>query len=315
MIQFGCPCGRSLSVADERRGTEKKCPDCGRLLIVPQDGGGVAQEAGAPPAEAVPAPVTPKAASGTDLPTKACPKCASRIAVSALACRHCGAFLDAISDAVSENAKSLAPDQGLPCERPNVPFWTGMFQTLKRVWLEPRTAFQSLAAEPNFGRAILFAGIFGGFGLAMYSVWGFLLQDALLNALPPQFVASQTPSSLPATVLSAALAPVASVLAALLGGCLYHVGLFITGATRRDLSTSLAVALYITGATYAVCAIPCCGIFLSLWILVLAPMALIHAHGCETWKGIAAVYWPLVLCCIPLGIIFLVFMARSHVGV
>ncbi len=311
-VQFGCPCGRSFTVNDERRGTERKCPDCGRLLVVPQASGGIAQEAGA---TSQPAPIAPEAASSPALPTKACPRCGARIAVSALACRQCGAFLDAFSDSVTEKLKETHSSGGLPCERPEIPFWTGMFQTFKMVWLEPRTAFGSLASEPNFGRAILFAGILGGFGLAMYFVCGFFFPGALLRGLPPQFVASQTPSSLPVTVLSAAFAPVASVLVALLGGCLYHLGLVLTGATRRNLSTSLAVALYVTGATYAVYAIPCCGIFLGLWILVLAPMALIHAHGAETWKAIVAVYWPLVLCCIPLGIIFLVSMARSQVGV
>ncbi len=315
MIQFGCPCGRNLSVSDERKGGEKKCPDCGRVLIVPQSGGGLAQEAGAA-GDAAPELVAPKSASGTDLPTKTCPKCGARIAVSALACRHCGAFLDAMSDAVSDKVKSMTPTQGLPCERPDVPFWTGMLQTLKLVWLEPRNAFSSLAGEPNLGKAVVFAALFGGLGLALYAVWSFLFQGMIQDVVPPQLAgAIEAPTSLAVTIFVAMISPIVVVLASLLGGCLYHLGLVLTGATRRELSTSLAVALYVTGATYAAYAIPCCGIFLALWMLVLAPMALIYAHGCETWKGIAAVYWPVVLCCIPLGIIFLVFMARANVGV
>lgn len=306
-LQFGCPCGRSLTVSDERRGTERKCPDCARLLIVPQSSGGVAQEVGAPPAEAGPAPVTPQAASGTDLPTKTCPKCAARIAVSALACRHCGAFLDASSDSVTEKLKGARVAGGLPCERPGIPFWTGMFQTLRMIWLQPRTAFRGLATEPALGRAFLFAAILGALGMGFSQFWGFLIVLFASPLLPAPIpgLDLRTALSLVSALLSFPIFFILTPVFCVLSAGVTHLGLTLTGATRSDFATTLAVALYVTGATYFVGIIPCCGIFLSLWILVLYPLALVYAHEAETWKAIVAVYWPVLLCCIPLGVFFL----------
>jgi hypothetical protein len=35
-LRFGCPCGRRLKVSADRSPTHGKCPDCGRVVPVPQ---------------------------------------------------------------------------------------------------------------------------------------------------------------------------------------------------------------------------------------------------------------------------------------
>ena len=52
MIQFTCPCGKTLDASDEQVGQTTRCPECGRELAVP--GGAAMQTADAPRASAVP---------------------------------------------------------------------------------------------------------------------------------------------------------------------------------------------------------------------------------------------------------------------
>ena len=104
-IRFECPCGRKLKVSLLERPSHGKCPDCGRVVPVPADGGAVVP-AETPTAD-MPAldqarldtwaqkHLAANASAGStpgrvEAGLRVCPKCGKPIHMGADACRTCG---------------------------------------------------------------------------------------------------------------------------------------------------------------------------------------------------------------------------------
>ena len=319
-IQFQCPCGRALIADEAHQGLSVKCPACGRDLLVP----------GTP---AAPATVLPSG-TATGAP---CPHCGTSPLPGAKHCQKCGAFLESASGPApafricgfcgaqilasaavcrscgraSDSAPSQAdPRPGLPWEhRASLGLWTAAFQTIKSVLLEPAEAFRIMRTGAA-GDAFLFLVIFGCGGAVVGAVWQAALQSTLMGFLsklgPPQ--ASSGPFN-PAMMglfqglLGIVFAPFVTILSWLLAASLTHLGLLVTGAARKDFPTTLAVYAYVQGAVGLFQLVPVCGgIVGAVWGLVCMIIGIVHAHGCQTWKGVLAVLWPILLgCCCGIG--------------
>ncbi|RUL83649.1 hypothetical protein [Tautonia sociabilis] len=116
-LRFACPCGRRLKVPSDRPPTHGKCPDCGRIVPVPNLGGAPEQRTDELLVEEsqyleqwaadhrrrgsrVPVNVPP----GPDAPPqhpqprderveaglRLCPRCARPVHLGSEVCRHCG---------------------------------------------------------------------------------------------------------------------------------------------------------------------------------------------------------------------------------
>ncbi len=83
-IVFTCECGRKLQVARELAGKKGKCPQCGKILVIPAESEPVQEEAPVPESDSV------EAVEGE---TQSCPHCGELIAVGAVFCTSCGTDL------------------------------------------------------------------------------------------------------------------------------------------------------------------------------------------------------------------------------
>ncbi len=289
---FQCPCGRALIADDVHRGLEVKCPACGRKLLVPDTPGAVAQESGqAPPPPATVAPAS------TGLP---CPHCGALFLRGEGKCPKCGAF-------VEDAGQPAARRPGLPWEhRAELGLWTAAFRTVRLVLLEPAQAFRAMSLDSPLNAAFLFLVIFGCGGAVIGAIWNVALQSVLTSFLASMGGAS---SRVPMPISSGAmramqgvlglfLAPFLPLFAWIITAGLAHLGLLVTGATRRDFVVTLAVFAYVDGAAGLFQILPFCGPLIGwVWGLICLIIGIVHAHGCETWKGALATLWPFLLCC------------------
>ena len=260
-IRFSCPCGRALAAAESLQGKKVRCPACKRVLAVPS-------------------------------PSPFCPHCRKDIPSWDLpACPHCKASLRAGEEGPA----------GLPWEaRSELGAFRAALQTIRQVLFSPSGAFGRFNSKAPLGGAFLFLALFGCTGALIGGIWNACL-PSLASKLPG---AGQQPDLPPALLglfegtSGIVIAPFGQLFACLLGAALAHIGLVMTGASRRDFRTTLLVFAYVDGAAGLLQALPFCGVPLSaLWGVVCLVIALSHAHGCETWKAVIAVLWPAVLCC------------------
>ena len=82
-IDFACECGRKLHVPDKMAGKKGKCPECGKILLIPSESD--------PALVAAPEPEPEPEEPAEE--TQPCPHCGEAIAVGAVFCTQCGTDL------------------------------------------------------------------------------------------------------------------------------------------------------------------------------------------------------------------------------
>jgi predicted RNA-binding Zn-ribbon protein involved in translation (DUF1610 family) len=98
-IRFDCShCGKKLKAPDDAEGKKVRCPDCGNVVVVPEEI--IEAEEVAEPASPVNAEpgyaieVSPNPAKDDGKERHPCPMCGEMILVSAAKCRFCGEIFD-----------------------------------------------------------------------------------------------------------------------------------------------------------------------------------------------------------------------------
>jgi len=201
-------------------------------------------------------------------------------------------------DTVATSVPPLSAD-GLPWERrAETGFFTALFETIRLVLLEPRTAFKAMRRTGGLGAPLFFfvlVGTVGGTAGVFY--------QAVFNSLesggsPEQQAVAAMFTSTVAIGLTIMLLPIFLSLLAFGSAGLVHLALILVGGAHRPFEATFRVACYAGGATAALQLLPICGaIAASVWNFVCMVIGLSEVHGIGKGRATIAVMLPSIVCC------------------
>lgn len=216
----------------------------------------------------------------------------------------------------------------LPWETPGP--WAGRaWATVRMILQDPPEAGARLGARKVLGPAIAFAALVGlpfqWLSQALGALWtpldgggaNAIFLKALGQPLPPPPSPEQLALARVFLGVQVALAPLLVALGVLIMGLLAHGGLWMLRGLERErgLETTYRSLLYVGAATAWVGFLSIFGLklpesllglhllvnlALGLGVLTFQGIVLAHAHGTQTWRGVLAVFLPLVIlfCCL-----------------
>lgn len=181
------------------------------------------------------------------------------------------------------------------------------FQALKEVLLEPAKFFSTVDPTGNLNRPLIFALISSVIGGAATLLWGlFLAMIQLVTAMSSQ---QEIMTNAVVNAATGFMTPVIAIMAAFIGAAITHVCLLLFGSGASGYLGTVRAQLYSIG-TYVLMLIPLCGSFVAgIWAIVIYIIGLIVLHKTDTWRVIAAVFLPMILCCCCLAILGFMFGA------
>jgi len=198
------------------------------------------------------------------------------------------------------NVSSEPPRPLIPFEDPAIPgFWARVGAMFQLLFAEPFALFERAPHGEGLGAPWRF--------LLLLSVPALLLAGLILAALG--FVAvlgavadrrapwlALLPVALAALL---ALGPLFLFIGMVIGGALNHACLWLWGGTRRGpgLGQTIRAAAYAHAFIQLAGWIPYLGLLVQLAGMVWLGMGLARLHRTETWRGICAVFTPLLLGC------------------
>jgi DNA-directed RNA polymerase subunit RPC12/RpoP len=192
-------------------------------------------------------------------------------------------------------------------------FW----KTLKSSLSDPVAFFDAVARGNQFVRPWVYAILIGvavfvcmaayqaGFGILGM---GAETIRALKSAVLPQTLVIGPLSIIFAIVIAIVVMPIAITTGLLIQATLFHLGLLLTGAAKRDfLSTFRTVCYSIGPQVFQI--IPIFGSMVAgIWVIVLNVIGLKVVHETSYGRSAFAVFLPLILCC-GIGILLLTTIA------
>ena len=205
-------------------------------------------------------------------------------------------------------ATSGGEGTGLPWEnRDQLGFGNALIATIGMVITRPAEAFTVMKREGGLTDALLYTIILG--------VAGMLFSFGFAFVLPTFGMGAGGLEGLFGMGMSAAFllfAPILMVLGIFIGGAIIHVCLMLMGGANRSFETTIRVLCYAGGSANVFLLIPLCGSTIATIVaLVLDCIGLAHAHRTDTWRPVAAVLLPLVVCC---GGFFLIAVLAGMAG-
>lgn len=184
----------------------------------------------------------------------------------------------------------------------------GYVGTVKRILTEPAGFFREIDTEAPIGRAVLFAVIsfaIAGVGQAIWNAVGSSLQMLPMiaeNDGQSGGALAAAGFGVVAQVVISLLMPLWGLMGAFVGGGITHLFLLLFGAGQKGYMTTVRANLY-GSATGVIYLVPCCGALVaSIWTLVITIVGLTEMHQSTTGRVLAAVFAPVVLCCVCIGL-------------
>ena len=189
---------------------------------------------------------------------------------------------------------AAAEAAGLPWEnRDRLGFANALVATIAMVITRPAEAFKVMKREGGLGDAVLYAIILGVVGALASFGFAFVLPTVGLGASGFRDVLG-----LGASTGFLLLAPLGMLLVIFIGGAIVHAGLMLLGGANRSFETTIRVLCYAHGSANIFVLVPICGGMIATVVaLVLDCIGLARAHETDTWKPVAAVLLPMVVCC------------------
>ncbi len=186
--------------------------------------------------------------------------------------------------------------EGIPWERRGeLGMATALWRTVKDVTLRPQRFFTALDPNGSVGEAMGF--------LALCLVPMALMFMILYGGLGLFAAATDTSQSGPEGLLFGLVMMLYGPMiwfmmfvGAMIWGLVNHVMLLLFGSGKNGLNGTLRATLYSAGL-YFWNIIPCLGSLLALWVTVISCVSLQKTHDDPTWKPVAAVLTPVLLCC------------------
>jgi hypothetical protein len=184
----------------------------------------------------------------------------------------------------------------IPWEQKGLDFFSAFYETLRLVFLKPRTAFRRVPVTPSLAKPLGFAILVGWPGILAATLWDLAFSRYLQSIVP--MTSDQQWDRSPALEIGFALAaPIWLPVVLFLGALLLHLFLMMVGAGRRGFIGTFRVLCYAQGASL-LGLIPLFGGLLSLmWHLVLQVIGLAAVHRVGVGRVLFAVILPLTLCC------------------
>ena len=189
---------------------------------------------------------------------------------------------------------SVPETTGLPWEnRDQLGFANALVATIGMVITRPAEAFTVMKRDGRLGDALLYAIILGVIG-ALAS-FGFAVVLPTIGFGAGGF---GDVLGLGASAGVLLLAPFGMILGIFIGGAIIHGCLMLLGGANRSFETTIRVLCYAGGSANIFVLVPVCGgMIASIVTLVLDCIGLARAHETDTWKPVAAVLLPMVVCC------------------
>jgi hypothetical protein len=187
----------------------------------------------------------------------------------------------------------------IPWEEPGRPWLSGMTETLRLLFTQPRAAFDRMPITGDVMRPFLFAIAIGWVGILFSILW-----NALFQGLMPHG-GDYARYGMPAFWMPvfAVGAPLFIVVGTLIGTAIDHLFLMLVGGAKRGLPATLRVLCY-AQAPQIFNVLPGCGSMLAaIGCLVLTVIGLSSAHRISTGKSALAVLLPSILCCACIAIL------------
>ena len=183
---------------------------------------------------------------------------------------------------------------GLPWEnREQLGAVNALLATIAMVITRPAEAFRVMKDEGSLLDAVLYVIILG--------VLGTLASFGFSAVLPGLGFGGDTFGAILGLGASAAFmlfAPVAAVLMIFIIGGIIHLGLMLFGGANRPFETTIRVLCYTGGSANIFLLVPICGsVIATIVTLVLDCIGLASAHRTDTWRPVAALLLPMVVCC------------------
>jgi hypothetical protein len=196
----------------------------------------------------------------------------------------------------------------VPFEDRSRDFFTGFFETIKLVLLQPTHFFKNYKLDGSIGRPVLFAVIIGWIGMAVSMFWGWVLRRSLFTLLQEHFPEiegyefDQLPSGGVWEAMSSAIglimAPVWIIIGLFIIAGIYHLFLMMVKGANKNFETTFNVVAYGSVSRIAEILPICGGLIAWVYGIVLAIIGLTEAHRVDSWKAVFAVLVPIALCCI-----------------
>ena len=192
------------------------------------------------------------------------------------------------------SAGTSTPATGLPWEnRDQLGVANALLATITMVITRPAEAFTVMKREGGLGDALLYTIILGVLGIVASFGFSMILPGIGLGAGRMGDV-----FGLGASAAFLVFAPALMVLGIFIGGGIIHLCLMLLGGANRSFETTIRVLCYAGGSANIFLLIPLCGSTVATVVaLVIDCIGLARAHETDTWRPVAAVLLPVVLCC------------------
>jgi len=189
-----------------------------------------------------------------------------------------------------------ADEPPIPWEQKDLDFFSAFYETLRLLFLKPRTAFRRVPVAPSFARPLGFAILVGWPGILAATLWDLAFSRYLQSVLP-MTSDQQWERNPPVEIGFALAAPIWLPVALFLGALLQHLFLMMVGAGKRGFVGTFRAFCYAQGAAL-LGLIPLVGGLLSLvWHLVLQVVGLSAVHRVSVGRVLVAVLLPVSVCC------------------
>lgn len=288
-IEFHCPeCGKLLRVPDDAAGKQARCPSCGAVATIPAGPG-----AASPPGAAAGSSTAP---FGGPLPSGAAPQ------------RPGGEEINPFASPATIGGKfapyeRLGARDGPPWERDG-PSVASFIETFKLIYGSTPRMFQTMRQRGGIGAPLAF-GVLG----ALLGVIPGLGLQVLLELVVGRAGAQE----LITLVVTAIAMPLMATIVLFVHAAVYHIMLMVFGGANYGLETTLRVVCYAAGASGPLTIVPCVGGPVSVVInAIFMVIGLTHAQETSGGKAAAAVLVPLVVCCgLAAGFVLLAFASLA----
>ena len=205
----------------------------------------------------------------------------------------------------------------LPWEQPGYPFLPAIIETTKLLLMRPREAFARSSPTIGIGRPLLYGCILSFIANVFTAVYEFFMRS-MMGSMPthgPMHDWMNAESTIPpvARLLGTIFAlPFLLPIAILIAAGLVHLFLMLLGGAPGGYANTVKAECY-SNAPVFLAVIPLCGSIVGyLWAVVLLVIGLTVVHKISTGKAIAALLFPLLICCVCLSP-FLFLASLRHV--
>jgi hypothetical protein len=210
-----------------------------------------------------------------------------------------------MSDEILEASEPVTaePLRLIPFEDPNLPgFWERVGAMFQLLFAEPFEFFERAPRGEGLGAPWRFLLLLSVPALLLLGlIFGIFGAVAIIGALADRRPEASLLALMPVVFLAVlALIPLFMFLGMVVGGAINHACLWMWGGTRNGLG--LEQTIRATGYAHAFIQlgawIPYLGLLVQLLGLVWIGIGLARLHRTDTWRGLAAVFTPILLLCV-----------------